>query len=144
MQRIFRSFEYVVTDSIGSHVAYAAYCGCKVVLRNATSDFTSEAVLYDNRPDWLKDEEKRPRKSTKEYLQEIAPFLFVSMAEATQQIDWAEKELGLENKKSSEEIAELLGWKLQEITHGWQPTDASDYLTSQELLQHALDCFEKR
>jgi glycosyltransferase involved in cell wall biosynthesis/SAM-dependent methyltransferase len=114
MQRIFRSFEYVVTDAIGSHIAYAAYCGCKVVLRDATSDFPSETVLYDKRAEWLKYEEKRPRKATNGHLQEIAPFLFGSMAEAIPQVEWGKQELGHSHKLDSTELAKLLSWDLGE------------------------------
>ena len=112
MQRIFRSFEYVITDAVGSHVAYAAYCGCKVIIRNEKNNFSAQKVLYDKRAEWLKKTGNKTQKTNHEYLQEIAPFLFGSMADAEPQIEWGKQELGYSHKLDSTELAKLLSWDL--------------------------------
>ena len=78
----------------------------------------------------------------KAWLQQLCPHVLGGFEHATVETSWAEKEIGLENKKSPKEMADLFAWNLQKTTRGWQPADASDYLTSQELLEHALDCLK--
>lgn len=112
MQRIFRSFEYMVTDTQGSHIPYAAYCGCKVILRETSTKMVSRKILYDNTESWIMKDRMKIRKSGLEYLKEIAPFLFGTLESAETQIKWGEIELGYENKLDPEKIGELLGWDL--------------------------------
>jgi len=45
MQRIIRSFEFATTNIIGSHVAYAAYCGCRVAFYGENQELKIDDVL---------------------------------------------------------------------------------------------------
>ena len=52
MNRFFKYFEYVTTNSIGSHVAYAGYCGAKVSIYGPydyhDESSLNEDILYKN------------------------------------------------------------------------------------------------
>lgn len=115
MRAIFDWFEYVITDSLGSHLPYAAFCGCKV-------GFYDELHVYK----W---EHFKPHYSARVrpelernmvYYQEDSvrgrfPFLFPpSVAEAVAPKEWADQILGVDSRRSFEEMARLLGWRWDE------------------------------
>lgn len=146
MRLIFESVEYVALPVFSSAVLYAAFFGCKVFLYDAEGASSLESQVfkhpfYKANPQMVAINRARFSKY-KTWLQQLCPHVFGGFEHAMVETSWAEKEIGLENKKSPEEMAELFGWKLQKTTHGWHPADASDYLTSQELLKRALDCLK--
>ena len=112
MKQIFSSFEYLTSNTIGSHLAYAAYSGCRVSIYGWQDLYTEES---------LKDEpysKKYPevmRKSLafmkESVLRELHPGLFVPHPrEASVQKDWAANQLGAHHRREDAEIAELFGW----------------------------------
>lgn len=118
IQVILRSFEYMATDSMGSHVAYAAFCGCKVFFMEDLHLWDLKLIgnepFYRDHPELLtvfpNVEIARAR------LSEKYPFFFSKNdADLELQRQWANHELGIENKKTSSEIASLLGWSDSEI-----------------------------
>ncbi len=98
MNRIFKHFEYMTTNIIGSHVLYAAYTGCKVSIYGtyqtySKQDFVDDPIL--KRFPFLLDhnfEQNEYKNIVKTF-----PFLFTQPQLATQNIEWAEKEAGKEN-----------------------------------------------
>lgn len=111
MQRLFRSFEYMTTPTIGSHILYAAYCGCKVSIYGKYIEYSKDDFVNDpfymQYPKLL---EYNMVFSSESFLREKYGFLFCFPSEATSLKKWADYEIGLQYKKSFVEIAILLGW----------------------------------
>lgn len=111
MNRIFRSFEYMTTNCIGSHIAYAAYSGCRVSIYGNYAEFSEEDVknddLYINYPHIMK---HNLFCSTKNAISNKFPFLFVHPKLASPQRDWAFEQLGATNKVRMVELAWHLRW----------------------------------
>jgi len=117
MHRIFKHFEYMTSNCIGSHVAYAAYSGCKVSIYGKYAEFSKndvkEDVLYITYPHVM---EHNLFGSSKESISKKFPFLFVHPKEACIWIDWAVEQLGANNKKTYYQLANYIGWlPLQQI-----------------------------
>jgi hypothetical protein len=111
MSRIFRTFEYMTTNSFGSHIAYAAYFGAK-------ASISGEIYKYD-----LEDYKDVPwyEKNRKVMLYEKAsvdryingprkPDFLIDPTNATKQIEFGRRVLGYNSRRSPEELASLLGW----------------------------------
>lgn len=111
LQRLFRSFEFVTTNGMGSHVPYAAFSGAKVSIFGPPPIITREEPsvlpLYKKFPGLLDLYLGAPNKRTQ---MERYESFFCHPTEATIQVDWAKQILGFEFKKTSKEIAALLGW----------------------------------
>lgn len=108
MHRLFSTFEYVTTNSTGSHIAYAAYAGAKVSLYGSFAELGSadlndipEKVPYKDRWTWAYSE-----KTMRRYY----PELFCHPLEARQRIDWARYELGFDKRVTPAELRTLFGW----------------------------------
>ena len=111
MQAIFKSFEYMTTNTLGSHIAYASYCGCKVSFFGKYQQFTREEAKYI--PYYIKNPEfieLRLELTQESYIRTKLPHLFTHPQEAVIMTEWAREILGLEYKKSPELISKLLGW----------------------------------
>lgn len=118
MKILFSSFEYMATNVMGSHIVYAAYCGCKVFFtlqREALYDLNElikNEPLYQRYPElvWqgLKNFDFK-------WNQQAYPWLFNGFEGATIQKEWAAHELGQDVQQTASEIADLFGWKPQEI-----------------------------
>lgn len=139
VQSLMRHFEYVTSNSFGSHCAYAAYCGCKVSFAGPTEKL-SKAEL-DTHPHYKLHPQianaLKQRNLTKEFQRKF-PFLCVEPKSATVHEEWAWKELGGEHKKHPEEIAELFGWKIRKLPNGRAvPIDKHDLLSNDELFAKA-------
>jgi hypothetical protein len=112
MRAIFESFEYMVTDVQGSHLAYAAWCGCKVVMLSP---------LYERK--WERFEEHPHMKRNPQMLMNLVfhqpenvrerlPFFFVDdLSQAQCHGEWAAGILGMESKRTPRILARLLGWQ---------------------------------
>lgn len=110
MRIIFEIFENIITDFISSHILYAAFCGCKIIISNELScrDINSyiHEPLFIKHPELIKENViiNSPQHIKKQY-----PFLF----ECEKSIDissWASKELGFHNKKDPNLVSHFLGW----------------------------------
>lgn len=111
MHRIFRSFEYMTTNAVGSHIVYAAYCGCKVSIYGSYQEYTEEDYKHDTA--YQKFSlllEHNLASSTEKSIQKAYPFLFSHPAEAAARREWAAEQLGESNRVSAKKIAKLLGW----------------------------------
>ena len=112
LQKIFSIFEFVTTNTIGSHLPYAAYCGVKVSIYGKYSDFSKYDFSNDPfakaNPELIDFDIKH---STEIYVRNLLPFIFCKHPkDAKESISWAAAELGVKNKKTAPELAELLGW----------------------------------
>ncbi len=119
MRTIFQNFEYMTTNTIGSHIPYAAYCGCKVSIYDY-SRFKLKAYekdpWYQKNPDLLL---KQYELCQEEALARRFPKFFTHPTEAILHWDWAIQVLGEPYHQSSETIAHLLGWGLKEQSLGY-------------------------
>jgi hypothetical protein len=114
MRRIFDYFDFVTTTVIGSHILYAAFCGCKISILNKYF-FTYPETAFDkygyvNRIPGCK-QRYIDVVNNKDKLIEQLPWLFVrDPGEALQMINWANEEIGVNNLLSRDQLLELLGW----------------------------------
>ena len=138
MNYIFKSFEYMTTNRIGSHIAYAAYSGCKVSIFGEYLPFTIEEFaddpFYRQYPDLM---HYCVEKSQKSQLEKQYPDLFVTPWEAPSRKDWADEVVGLKHKRSPAKIAKLLGWSLKDQLIGYSGT-AIRLLCNPKSLYHLL------
>lgn len=120
MHRIFTSFDYMTTNCIGSHVAYAAYSGCKVSIFGDYIEWTEIDVkddeLYVKYPHVM---HHNLSQSSKDKVSNTLPFLFVHPTKASKNVQWASEELGGKNKKSYVRLAVLLGWLPHQQLYFW-------------------------
>ncbi|MCX6950809.1 MAG: class I SAM-dependent methyltransferase, partial [Verrucomicrobia bacterium] len=140
MQRIMRSFECTTTNVLGSHVAYAAYCGCKVVFHGNNLELKFEDVVshpyYRANPELV--EHLRDRMFNDAKLRERFPFLFLGFDEAPDLTAWGREQLGAAHRRPAREIATLLGWNLQPHGTGWRAANPLDAASNQELVDQAV------
>jgi hypothetical protein len=114
LRNLFSQFEYVATDSIGSHIPYAGYCGCKVIYygkgkKMFPEDF-AEVPFYQKYPhliDIVIHEQKL------ETIQKRFPILFNNDSKSEALKTWSMAMLGAKNQIAPNEIAELIGWKIR-------------------------------
>lgn len=109
---LFSRFEYVTSNSFGSHLAYSAFFGAKPSIcgpkPNWKPDDYKNLTFYKNVPallDILKDWDES------NYIKKCYDFLYLFPWEAKLQVEWAKFELGSENKKSSEELMKIFNWE---------------------------------
>lgn len=114
MRAILQVFDYVLTNSFGSHVLYAAACGCKVacdlelaLLAQSIPQLLANEPLYQYKPQLLAgfamDEHQ-------EYLVNRYPWFFRGLSKAKRCQSWAYKHLGLPFWRDPRHIADLFGW----------------------------------
>ena len=146
MQRILRSFEFVTTNILGSHVPYAAYCGCRVVFHGENRELTFDDVVshpyYKAHPELVA--HVRDRMFNEAKLKERFPFLFCGFDEAPDLTAWGYDQVGAANRKEPREIARLLGWDLKPDGAGWRPAHPLDTASNQELVQLATQALNEK
>lgn len=111
MNLIFKTFEYVTTNSIGSHIAYAAYSGCKTSIYGdyiglKAKDFVNDP-WYQKYPDILF---KHLDFFQEDNIKKLFPYLFTNPVESKNHKDWGAEMIGARYKKSTKTITDLLGW----------------------------------
>ena len=118
MKRIFNSFEYMTTNSHGSHIYYALYSKCKVSIYGTILAHTEKELLndnFDNISAAIVKEQALGYK--KEILMENYPMLFTLPHKANKNISLAKKRLGHKYKKSYNKLSILLGWYVENYTY---------------------------
>lgn len=134
MHTLFSMFEYMTTNTVGSHIPYAAYCGCKVSIFGPFSTRRKEDFRDD--PSWSKHPDVLDvalESSSEEAVRKKFPFLFVDPKQADCHVDWARKELGEDFRRPPKEIAQLLGWELEDQIRGY----ANYFMTTDAYLHYA-------
>lgn len=112
MRTLFELFEFVTTNSIGSHVAYAAYSGAKVSFWGDyvyhTTDSLKDDVVFASNKAFL---EYWVYHCSEKSVRDRFDFLFCTHPRmAVTEIDHAASWLGANNIVSALMIAKLLGW----------------------------------
>jgi len=120
IQCIFKSFEYMTTNTIGSHLAYAAYSGCKPSIygdyvSHKSEDFKNDP-FYQNHPELV---DYVVKNSGEEKIRQQCFQFFKHPTEALECSDWGAEMVGAKYKKRPEEISELLGWSLINQASGY-------------------------
>lgn len=114
MRNIFSMFEYVATNSIGSHIAYAGYSGCKVSYYGKghlkPKEQYLDVPLYKRFPRLI---EMSQKAYSLPQIKKKYHFLFQEPDKAVEIKEWADNNLGLTNRRSHSEIAKLIGWNIQ-------------------------------
>ena len=123
---IFKSFEYVTTNTIGSHIAYAAYSGCKVSIYGDycspnKNDYRNDPY-YQKYPGLL---EYWIDQSQESVIRQHYPQFFTLPMDAIDTKKWGEAVTGAAFIKKPSEVAELLGWSLKHqvkgyLSEGWR------------------------
>ena len=113
MSRLFSTFEYVTTNGLGSHIAYAAYFGAKVsifgcYLEYRSQDFINDP-LYREKPYLL---DPTIRANSEQVMREHYPELFCHPMQAKQRLEWGHLQLGSDNKVTPDEMRYLFGWTM--------------------------------
>lgn len=120
MSIIFRSFEYMSTNILGSHIAYASYSGCKVSIYGSYASYSAndfaENPFYQANPGL----EKKLPFLQEEWAKNNFSEFFVLPMEASERQKWGADVLGSQYKKSAREIADLLGWSFSNQVHGYR------------------------
>jgi hypothetical protein len=122
MRNLFSQFEFVATDSLGSHVPYSGYCGCKVQyygqgINRSREDFL-KIPFYVKYPYLINLVRKDYSLSN---IESKLPFLLKAFDELTPIVDWSKMALGINNMKPSHEIAQTIGWKIRQIdSNSWE------------------------
>jgi FkbM family methyltransferase len=110
LYRLFSSFEYVTTNAIGSHVAYAAYLGAKVSFYGSYAEVGS--ANYNNVKEYESMMEHWEWARAETTVRQYYPELFCHPAEAKQRIDWGRYEVGFDKKVLPAQLRSLFGWTL--------------------------------
>jgi FkbM family methyltransferase len=105
------SFEYMVTNCFGSHLAYALYFGAKPSVygpfaTRRAEDFANDPVIRRN-PRLLP---VTLQSFSEEVLRRHRPQLFCHPKEAQADVEWARFELGEANKVSPRKMRKLFEW----------------------------------
>jgi hypothetical protein len=109
-RRLLEQFDYVTTNTFGSHLAYAMAFGAKVsiagpVYRPSTEDLANEPFYIEN-PDLNDPDYRRSRHRT---MEKTFAKLKVDPWNAREHVEWGRHLVGAENVKSPREIGKLLG-----------------------------------
>jgi hypothetical protein len=111
MRHLFAMFEFVTTNTLGSHVAYAAYSGCRVSIWGPYAEIKVED--YASIP-WYRQRWDRVAELiatfSESHVRKRAPLLFRDPWDAADLKSWAEPFLGDAFRRSPGEVARLLGW----------------------------------
>ncbi len=142
MHTLFSMFECMTTNTVGSHIPYAAYCGCKVSIHGPFSSRRKED--YENDPLWAEHMdvlEQHLASTTEEATRKKFPFLFVNPEDAERHEEWARRELGEAYRRPPEGIAQLLGWNLASQVRGYfdRWTTAKPYLKAGSRIRSAAE-----
>jgi hypothetical protein len=111
MRALFDLFESMTTNAIGSHVAYAAFCGCKVSVSGPFHRWDpgmfDDDQWYDDKQELLEHEMKSNDENN---ARDNYGHLFRQPCLADLQVAWAEQELGAKHRKNSNQLNRLFGW----------------------------------
>jgi hypothetical protein len=114
MRALYSSFEVVMSDTVGAHLAQASLCGCRTCVFGPTPKL--DRALLENAmyaaTTHVREDTRMPESfvDNPEYYRERLPFLFRSPVEAGHFPEWGGAALGLDHVRTHAEIARLLGW----------------------------------
>ncbi len=112
MRRLFDSFEVVSSPNLGSHIPYAAYCGCRVSVFGPKPELDLESYRNDpwSAANWEVVEQavawQKSDNGTELYAQVFNP-----PGRSLGAKEWAEEMLGESNRKSPQKLSTYFGWR---------------------------------
>jgi hypothetical protein len=119
MRTILGSFEFMTTNCIGTHVAYASYVGCRVSIHGRFVQQSYQQLaknpFYQQHPEVLT---LNIQRSCEAEVRRNYPQFFTEPHLATTQQAWAAQVMGAAHCRAPAEIAELLGWNSGAQTWG--------------------------
>lgn len=119
-REIFDSYEYVTSTIMGSHILYAAFCGCKVsILKNYFHSYSRNTFLNYSMIQSIPGLEQRyiERFNNLKKLEHQFPWLFVDHPiKAVEMLDWSRNEIGYNNLMSKDILMKVLGWTVSART----------------------------
>src|SRR5438132_3263931 len=110
MYRLLSSFEYVTTNSAGSHIAYAAYLGAKVSIYGPYAELG--ATNFNNIPAHLPLKDRWVWANSERTMRQYYPELFCHPLAAKQRTDWGRYEVGHDNKVTPAQLRSLFRWTM--------------------------------
>jgi hypothetical protein len=109
------SFSHVTSNVMGSHIPYAASCGCKVSIAGPTHEYKREHLenigFYKLFPAALEIVAKYSESSLRSYF----PWLFCEPHEAKTCEAWGNEHIGLDCKLSPMEMCKLFQWTIPNV-----------------------------
>jgi hypothetical protein len=115
VRALFEQFSHVTSNSIGSHIPYAASCDCSVSIYGPQPEFRasnwSADLYYKEHPhilEWLEYLEKS------RFVERTYGWLFREPTTDANDRDWALHQLGHSNLTTPIRLAELFGWDIPE------------------------------
>ena len=108
------SFEYMVTNCFGSHLAYASYLGAKPSVYGPYATRSEQDIAND--PLLRRDPKLIPvllKSFSEGELRRHRPQLFCHPRDARTDVEWGRFELGEENKVSPHEMRSLFEWSIR-------------------------------
>ncbi len=113
VRTIMDTFEFVTTNSIGSHVIYAMFSGCKVSVSGPYVLVEESDYLLDNRFKSFSKKyiEDNVYYHSKEFLVNKFPFILLdNPINGFQSEEFAREEIGFYNRLKNEDLLEALQW----------------------------------
>lgn len=115
MRSIFDGFEYMTTNSMGSHIAYASALGCKVSVAGPLMGLKREHVkdepFYKEHPHLL---DAFSLESLADGIRKQRPEVFVEPKYARDNTEWGRGRIGWDNRLPIDSLAKLL-WKKETL-----------------------------
>ena len=109
---IFSRYEWILSDYLSSHVPFASYFGAKVCLIDDYHETKIEDIksLSFCKGAGVAVLQLSLNLRSREYVKKNYQFLFNNCESNYNFKEWADHELGVDNKKSPEEIQKIFGW----------------------------------
>jgi FkbM family methyltransferase len=118
LEMLFSAFDCLVSNKVGSHIAYASLWGARVSLFGTYVTVNEED--YANDPFYRKHPEllgPAIRAGSEQTIREQFSGFFIDHPKsASQRIEWAEYQLGVENRLLPQELKQAFGWTLPRRT----------------------------
>ena len=111
IKTLMHQFEFMTTNVIGSHLAYAAVSGNRISIFGEYAEMKAvdfeQSEFYMANPHVL---EPILKLHTREYAEATYPQFFLPPDEAESHLQWGQSEIGQQNVLSPSEMKKLMGW----------------------------------
>jgi hypothetical protein len=104
MHALFSQFTTILSDSMGSHIVYAAASGAKIAMREPIG------YHYDISKNQFYQEDTSRKGSAENFWKIDYGFLFCNPVDAENHIEWGKEQIGFDNRLSPSELKNTLGW----------------------------------
>ena len=110
VQRMLASCEFVTTNCFGSHIVYAAHCGCRVSVAGPYAEWPRARIERAYAPKMFPELTDVILELTSEgRLRSAYPFLFVEPQDGETRMKWGAHEIGATLRRSPADLADLFG-----------------------------------